>query len=334
MHLVLGQFCDAFDGGHDALALWVDMTAGAQALASGIEPAAIGAAQTDGPDDTAFYRLDLAAGESWEIVLPAEASDDLFIGVYDAEGALVKRAAPQPEMSSQFSFTAQSDGPFYLQVARLPAAASAVLSDLSPEQGFAFVREIESRDEKTLGTLDDLANYLQFKFGTGQFNLSDSGPLAKFGTLTYNVVGNIEDADGLDATGRSQVREAFEQLASVTGINFVETTEDFADINFQNTANGLWATQGTSRYEGADGAHGYYFNAGTINFDRNWEGGPPTTILHEILHVMGLSHLGPYNGGGNSHARNAVFANDSDQESIMSYWSQAVAPGGIPVYRR
>lgn len=47
------------------------------------------------------------------------------------------------------------------------------------------------------------------------------------------------------------------------------------------------------------------------------------SMIHEAGHAIGLSHPGPYNYSPNeslSYEKNAVFANDTRQYSVMSYW--------------
>ena len=55
------------------------------------------------------------------------------------------------------------------------------------------------------------------------------------------------------------------------------------------------------------------------------------TALHELGHALGLGHPGPYNDGGGSgsitSASNAEFANDTRQNSVMSYFDPTNAPG-------
>ena len=54
------------------------------------------------------------------------------------------------------------------------------------------------------------------------------------------------------------------------------------------------------------------------------------TALHELGHALGLGHPGPYNDDGSStitYASNAEFANDTRQNSVMSYFDPTDAPG-------
>lgn len=45
------------------------------------------------------------------------------------------------------------------------------------------------------------------------------------------------------------------------------------------------------------------------------------TILHEVGHAIGLSHPGSYNGGSPTYANDAVYAQDTHQWTVMSYFS-------------
>ena len=44
------------------------------------------------------------------------------------------------------------------------------------------------------------------------------------------------------------------------------------------------------------------------------------TILHEVGHAIGLSHPGAYNGGSPTYANDAVYAQDTHQWTVMSYF--------------
>ena len=48
-------------------------------------------------------------------------------------------------------------------------------------------------------------------------------------------------------------------------------------------------------------------------------------VLHEILHAVGLSHPGPYNGPGYNYEDHALYLQDTIQYTVMSYWARTTA---------
>ena len=177
----------------------------------------------------------------------------------------------------------------------------------------------------SLGTLDQLADYLETQFWTDSnttnrnFNLSESGTYAKSGELTYNTSGNWQDANGLTSGRADLVDEAFKIFEATLGIDFQETSAYDADFDFGDNDSGAYAYSDLS---------GTAINYSGINVASSWDGGGEElgdyvfqTILHEIGHGLGLGHQGLYNGTG-SYATDADFTNDSWQASMMSYFDQ------------
>ena len=180
----------------------------------------------------------------------------------------------------------------------------------------------------SLGTLDQLADYLATEFWTDrgstarQFNLEASGLGANNGVLTYNTTANSQDADGLTPARATLVDEAFKLLEATLGIDFQQTSASGADLRFGDDQSGAYAS--SSRFWASPTT----IASSAINVAAGWHGGGSTfgdyvfqTILHEIGHGLGLGHQGAYNGSG-TYATDADFTNDSWQVSMMSYFDQ------------
>ncbi len=134
---------------------------------------------------------------------------------------------------------------------------------------------------------------------------------------SFSDAANIgEGFEVFDAANQDWARYAFDLYAEVSGVTFNEVgaTED-ADI--------------TLKFQEGSTNGGGYWNGSTVAVGHvTWE--PETTpgtyamrlLLHEVGHAIGLSHPGPYNGGGFNYADHADHWNDSRQFTNLSYWSE------------
>ncbi|WP_138469418.1 M10 family metallopeptidase C-terminal domain-containing protein [Poseidonocella sp. HB161398] len=128
---------------------------------------------------------------------------------------------------------------------------------------------------------------------------------------------------GLNSKFKVFARDALKAWSEVSGITFQETTSSTAANIIMDDA-----VAGSAYASGSWDGNGVVTQM-SINIGADWDdicGDAYTyqTFLHEIGHSLGLGHAGRYNGSAQLSDR--VFANDSWQATVMSYFDQVENP--------
>src|ERR687890_249013 len=141
----------------------------------------------------------------------------------------------------------------------------------------------------------------------------------------------------LSAAQRAAVQQAFAMVAEVVNLTFVQVPDNQQQPGSANPHINFYANSINLNYSGSmlayqfDGSNAIHgadirFNTARIAQRQSNEGFNDFTslvVLHEILHSLGLSHPGDYNGQGPTYQNDAEFVEDTVQYSVMSYFGAA-----------
>lgn len=141
--------------------------------------------------------------------------------------------------------------------------------------------------------------------------------------LTISFNDKSTSGYGLDSNQIAAIQKAVAGIAQVFDLTFTVVGSG-GDITF-NGANG-GGTHASSSYYPSD----MRMASSNIYFDQTWTSNQAsgmqlggyglTTIIHEFLHALGLSHPGDYDGSAN-YLTDAVFLQDTHRYSVMSYFN-------------
>ena len=292
--------------------------------------------------DADWVRVDLVAGQEYTIAMSrlgalGDGLNDSFVRLLDGNGNEIgSNNSDGPGGNSSLTFTAATSGSYYI-------SAEAFGGTGAGDYGLSITEGARATYDAEMG-----AGALT------RTNTSWSGAPETGTTVTWGI--RETEGTGSPHYGKPTFRqlttaqiaateEAMNMVAQVSGLDFQRVDPN----GYTDEASILFAGYNDANYGGYAYYPGYYGSPAARAFD-NYSGdvwlntrysfddtndlSPGSfgfsLLLHEIGHAVGLSHPGDYNaapGVSITYENSAQFSQDSNQYTVMSYFSEHETTG-------
>lgn len=163
-----------------------------------------------------------------------------------------------------------------------------------------------------------------------------------FYTQAYGFLGQTFNFSPFSAAQRAAEMRNMALVSDVANISFVNVADNGSAHGPANPGIGFYNNNGSNvpywgvaqdyqtASENVPYGQIYAVNSAVNLFRANVQGGwtigesNPRKLMHELLHTIGLDHPGPYNGDSADYEGQALFYQDSQQYTVMSYWLAGV----------
>ena len=137
----------------------------------------------------------------------------------------------------------------------------------------------------------------------------------------------------------ARITELVSDICNITFVNVADNgtppgpgNERIAFHNVNSSTVPYWGAARNYEVQNETPPYGRIYGVDvTVNlFRANQQGGwsegdsNPRKLMHELLHALGLDHPGDYNGDSANYETQALFQQDSNQYTVMSYWLASV----------
>lgn len=256
------------------------------------------------------FAITLEAGETYSIAALGTGSSsgtlsDTDLHLYDSEGNFIEYDDfAGAGLDALITFTATSSGTYYIMVDSWSSSSSGSYQ-LQIDEAVALP------PTGSEGTYEELSEFLQNEGQGAENEIKVSSS-----TITVNI-------SGLTALGQQMAQWAMEAWEMVANVDFqIVTSGEMVTVDDSASGYAAWAFLGAQNNNNGIEmmVSESWFDFGTTLDSYTFQ-----TYVHEFGHILGLNHLGPYNGSADFGVDN-YFSNDSYQVSVMSYFSQTENP--------
>lgn len=256
--------------------------------------------------DSDWFAITLAAGTRYQFFLQGSqivqgthsggTLPNPVLRLHDASGAVIATADDEYGFNALLNFTAQTSGTYYLD------ASSAV----APNTGTYTI------SAKPFGSIAQIADYEI----NGFWQFTGSTARAWDHSIVTVDISQLAPAEQILAM---KTLDLYDDVANIT---FSYTT-GAADITFNHNGSGV--------AQGGGGVNAGHALPATVQISSDIGVAELNShmfqvYLHEVGHALGLGHSGPYNGGSLSYSIDNLFANDTLQTTVMTYFGWPTAP--------
>lgn len=268
----------------------------------GINGVYTGSLETVGDRD--WVRIELTSGQGVEVELRGYGSMDTYLRIYDENGNIVALNDDinfdGENYDSRVTFGATYSGSYYIEAASYDDAETGSYIITTDPATAPIEPSVDPIETITWGS--------SFADNTIQVYFAPSGT-----NMVIDSYYEYLTDDAFNAYEIAQFEAVFAQIETFTDLNFVIVTDpNLADLTIgldtnQMTADGLL---GIFNPQGETNAGNGVFNGSlwdrTAGGDLQQGGYGHVTIVHELLHGLGLSH--PHDNGGTSTVMSGVVA--------------------------